>query len=102
MTYNTHSPDVTFCGYSVPHPSEHKINLRIQTNGMHHTPTRTNNNMSDSLIKYSQKEGSSEFMNIVSLVPSSSLFRTQTYLPAIFHTLLFEMMWADRFEYESR
>lgn len=27
------SPEVTFCGYSVPHPSEHKINLRIQTNG---------------------------------------------------------------------
>jgi DNA-directed RNA polymerase subunit L len=24
---------VTFCGYSVPHPSEQKINLRIQTNG---------------------------------------------------------------------
>lgn len=27
------SPDVVFCGYSVPHPSENKINLRIQTNG---------------------------------------------------------------------
>ncbi|XP_068702375.1 DNA-directed RNA polymerases I and III subunit RPAC2-like isoform X1 [Montipora foliosa] len=25
--------DVEFCGYSVPHPSENKINLRIQTNG---------------------------------------------------------------------
>lgn len=24
-------PDVDYCGYSVPHPSEHKINLRIQT-----------------------------------------------------------------------
>lgn len=24
-------PDVDFCGYSVPHPSENKINLRIQT-----------------------------------------------------------------------
>ena len=24
-------PDVVYCGYSVPHPSEHKINLRIQT-----------------------------------------------------------------------
>ena len=31
------SPDVTFCGYSVPHPSEPKINLRVQTNGMHIT-----------------------------------------------------------------
>lgn len=29
------SPDVTFCGYSVPHPSESKINLRIQTSGEH-------------------------------------------------------------------
>lgn len=28
------NPDVAFCGYSVPHPSEHKINLRIQTNGV--------------------------------------------------------------------
>jgi len=27
------NPDVEFCGYSVPHPSENKINLRIQTNG---------------------------------------------------------------------
>ncbi len=25
------SPDVVFCGYSVPHPSESKFNLRIQT-----------------------------------------------------------------------
>lgn len=27
------NPDVDFCGYSVPHPSENKINLRIQTKG---------------------------------------------------------------------
>ncbi|XP_013419941.1 DNA-directed RNA polymerases I and III subunit RPAC2-like [Lingula anatina] len=27
------NPEVQFCGYSVPHPSESKINLRIQTNG---------------------------------------------------------------------
>ncbi|KAL9971845.1 hypothetical protein ACROYT_G018057 [Oculina patagonica] len=27
------NPDVVFCGYSIPHPSENKINLRIQTNG---------------------------------------------------------------------
>lgn len=26
-------PRVEFCGYSVPHPSEDKINFRIQTNG---------------------------------------------------------------------
>jgi len=24
-------PDVDFCGYNVPHPSEHRINLRVQT-----------------------------------------------------------------------
>ena len=29
------NPEVEFAGYSVPHPSEHKINLRIQT---HSTP----------------------------------------------------------------
>lgn len=28
------NPDVSFCGYSVPHPSENKINLRVQTNGV--------------------------------------------------------------------
>ena len=28
------SPDVEFCGYSIPHPSEPKMNLRIQTYGM--------------------------------------------------------------------
>ncbi|EDO38993.1 predicted protein, partial [Nematostella vectensis] len=27
------NPDVKFCGYSIPHPSESKINLRIQTHG---------------------------------------------------------------------
>lgn len=27
------SPDVEFCGYSIPHPSEAKLNLRIQTYG---------------------------------------------------------------------
>lgn len=27
------SPDVTFCGYTIPHPSEDKINFRIQTSG---------------------------------------------------------------------
>lgn len=27
------SPDVDFCGYSVPHPSEAKIHLRIQSRG---------------------------------------------------------------------
>ncbi|KAJ3214353.1 RNA polymerase subunit AC19 [Dinochytrium kinnereticum] len=27
------NPNVTFCGYTIPHPSEYKINLRIQTNG---------------------------------------------------------------------
>jgi len=25
------NPDVEFCGYSIPHPSETKMNLRIQT-----------------------------------------------------------------------
>ncbi|KAG9972608.1 hypothetical protein KCU78_g23328, partial [Aureobasidium melanogenum] len=28
------NPDVEFCGYSIPHPSEAKMNLRIQTWGM--------------------------------------------------------------------
>jgi DNA-directed RNA polymerase subunit L len=27
------NPDVEFCGYSIPHPSEAKLNLRIQTYG---------------------------------------------------------------------
>jgi len=25
------NPDVEFCGYSIPHPSEPKMNVRIQT-----------------------------------------------------------------------
>lgn len=28
-----HSPDVEFCGYSIPHPSEAKIHFRIQSRG---------------------------------------------------------------------
>lgn len=27
------SPDVEFCAYSIPHPSEPKMNIRIQTYG---------------------------------------------------------------------
>ncbi|KAJ3293878.1 RNA polymerase subunit AC19 [Rhizoclosmatium sp. JEL0117] len=27
------NPSVSFCGYSLPHPSEYKVNLRIQTDG---------------------------------------------------------------------
>lgn len=27
------NPEVKFCGYAMPHPSENKINLRIQTYG---------------------------------------------------------------------
>lgn len=27
------SPEVEFCGYSIPHPSDPKMNLRIQTYG---------------------------------------------------------------------
>ncbi|CAF0886062.1 unnamed protein product [Didymodactylos carnosus] len=27
------NPEVDFCGYTVPHPSENKINFRIQTKG---------------------------------------------------------------------
>ncbi|KAJ3038769.1 RNA polymerase subunit AC19 [Rhizophlyctis rosea] len=27
------NPAVSFCGYALPHPSEYKINLRIQTDG---------------------------------------------------------------------
>lgn len=27
------SPDVEFCGYSIPHPSEPKMNIRVQTYG---------------------------------------------------------------------
>ncbi|GIY47546.1 DNA-directed RNA polymerases I and III subunit RPAC2 [Caerostris darwini] len=28
------NPDVEYCGYSVPHPSIHDINFRIQTKGV--------------------------------------------------------------------
>lgn len=28
------SPAVEFCGYTIPHPSDPKMNVRIQTNGM--------------------------------------------------------------------
>lgn len=27
------SPEVEFCGYSIPHPSEAKMNVRIQSYG---------------------------------------------------------------------
>ncbi|XP_066356857.1 uncharacterized protein [Miscanthus floridulus] len=27
------SPRVAFCGYSIPHPAENKVNIRVQTTG---------------------------------------------------------------------
>ena len=30
MEANTDSPEVEFCGYVIPHPSETKMNVRIQ------------------------------------------------------------------------
>jgi len=27
-------PEVSFCGYSIPHPSENKTNIRVQTTGV--------------------------------------------------------------------
>lgn len=37
-TLTLQSPDVEFCGYSIPHPSDPKMNIRIQTYGklLHH------------------------------------------------------------------
>ena len=35
------SPDVDFCGYSIPHPSEDKIHLRIQSRGTLYALART-------------------------------------------------------------
>lgn len=29
--FKSHSPDVTFCGYTVPHPADTTMHLRIQT-----------------------------------------------------------------------
>lgn len=28
-----HDPRVEFCGYSIPHPSENRVNIRVQTTG---------------------------------------------------------------------
>lgn len=30
-----YSPRVSFCGYSIPHPSEARVNIRVQTTGTH-------------------------------------------------------------------
>lgn len=33
LLHRQYSPDVEFCGYSAPHPSEPKIHLRVQMYG---------------------------------------------------------------------
>ncbi|RWW59355.1 hypothetical protein BHE74_00033712 [Ensete ventricosum] len=33
MNCHSCSPRVIFCGYSIPHPSENKVNIRVQTTG---------------------------------------------------------------------
>lgn len=32
--YKTSSPRVQFSGYSIPHPSDNKVNIRVQTTGI--------------------------------------------------------------------
>lgn len=34
LFFKLYSPDVEFCGYTIPHPSESKMNIRIQTYGV--------------------------------------------------------------------
>jgi hypothetical protein len=34
INLNFGSPNVTFCGYSVPHPLENKMHVHIQTQGI--------------------------------------------------------------------
>ncbi|XP_020219417.1 DNA-directed RNA polymerases I and III subunit RPAC2 isoform X1 [Cajanus cajan] len=29
----SYSPRVSFCGYSIPHPSDNRVNIRVQTTG---------------------------------------------------------------------
>lgn len=41
---NCCSPGVEFCGYTIPHPSEAKMNLRIQTYGKFLRPVLTETN----------------------------------------------------------
>lgn len=33
LLLSVRSPDVSFCGYTVPHPLENKMNIRLQTFG---------------------------------------------------------------------
>lgn len=35
------SPNVAFCGYSIPHPAEALVNIRVQTTGVFLTLLRT-------------------------------------------------------------
>lgn len=32
------SPNVVFCGYAMPHPTENKVNIHLQTSGMSTVP----------------------------------------------------------------
>ena len=34
VSSSTHSPRVAFCGYSIPHPADNKVNIRVQTTGI--------------------------------------------------------------------
>ncbi|KAF9665570.1 hypothetical protein SADUNF_Sadunf16G0136800 [Salix dunnii] len=33
LIFNIYIPRVSFCGYSIPHPSDAKVNIRVQTTG---------------------------------------------------------------------
>jgi DNA-directed RNA polymerase I and III subunit RPAC2 len=63
---------VEFCGYSIPHPSEAKMNLRIQTYGRSYKrdrPERSANNQVDGVSVYTVLEkGLEDLMNMCDVV----------------------------------
>ena len=76
-----HSPDVEFCGYSAPHPSEDKIHLRIQM--------------------YDGKSGREALLLALDQLEEMITKTVETYDEALGREDEYEVVEDDKFDFES-
>ncbi|KAM0346842.1 hypothetical protein ACHAPU_005182 [Fusarium lateritium] len=75
------NPDVEFCAYSIPHPSEPKMNIRIQTYSMYIPScfTQLTNPRSGGTAVDALKKGLSDIQEVCDVVADEFWSKRQSY-----------------------